>query len=142
MNMNISSEYIPVELYLLKFIKNIENMPEIEIERLEKKCGSASLKMINNGSTRAEWLNGSAIVRQNFEISYRTLGNDSASRAKALGLLEQLAGIFEKTTDINLGDKNIFIRIFRTDSPALSVRCTGGEEEYSQIYQLVYIETN
>lgn len=140
--MNISNEYIPVEIYLLNFIKDIENIPNIGMDRLEKKCGTASLKMINNGSSRSEWFNGASTVRQNFEISYRTKGNDTASRAKALGILEQLAYIFEKTTEMNLGSEKIFIRIFRTDSPALSVRCTGGEEEFSQIYQLVYIETN
>lgn len=138
--MTISENYKPISAYLLSFFRNIENMPDIGCERLEKKCGTSSLKMINNGSRRTEWLDGTVSVRQNFEISYRTAGNDAASRMKALGLLEQLARILEKTTEMDLGDGRIFIRAFRTDFPTMSVRCTGGEEEYSAVFQLMYVE--
>lgn len=139
--MNIDENYRPLSDHLLNFFREIENMPDIGCERLEKKCGTASLKMINNGSRRTEWLDGTVSVRQNFEISYRTAGNDTASRMKALGLLEQLARILEKTTEMDLGDGKIFIRVFRTDFPTMSVRCTGGEEEYSAVFQLMYIES-
>ena len=138
--MDINTNYKPLSAYLLDFFRGIENMPDIGCERLEKRCGTASLKMINNGSRRTEWLDGTVSVRQNFEISYRTSGNDSASRMKALGLIEQLARILEKTTNMDLGDGKIFIRAFRTDFPTMSVRCTGGEEEYSAVFQLMYVE--
>ncbi len=138
--MTINKNYTPLSAYLLKFFRGIENMPDIGCERLEKKCGTASLKMINNGSRRTEWLDGTVSVRQNFEISYRTAGNDGASRMKALGLLEQLARILEKTTEMDIGSERIFIRAFRTDFPTMSVRCTGGEEEYSAVFQLMYVE--
>ena len=44
--MTLTSEYIPISAYLLKLLREIENMPNIEFEKLDKKCGTASLKMI------------------------------------------------------------------------------------------------
>lgn len=138
--MTLNENYKPLSAYLLNFFRSIENMPEIGCERLEKKCGTASLKMINNGSRRTEWLDGTVSVRQNFEISYRTAGNDNASRMKALKFLEQLARILEHTTEMDIGSERMFIKVFRTDFPVMSVRCTGGEEEYSIVFQLMYVE--
>ncbi|MBQ7015198.1 MAG: hypothetical protein IJN12_03650 [Clostridia bacterium] len=140
--MTLTSEYIPISAYLLKLLREIENMPNIELEKLDKKCGTASLKMIKEGSRYTKWLNGDFSVRQNFEISYRTSGNDSASRTEAFAFLEQLKKILISVTDADLGEGRTFIQISPTDTPVMSVRCRGGEEEYTEVYQLVYLENS
>jgi len=138
----ITENYIPVSQYLLNFMKEIENIPPIELEKLSKKCGTASLKMINNGSRFSRWLDGQYLVRQNFEVSFRTSGNDTKARCKAFSFLEQLKRLFNSVTYIYLGENRTFVQIFPTDTPIMSVRCTGGEEEYTAVYQLVYLENN
>lgn len=138
--MSVLSAYVPVEKYLRDYLSGLEDMPEVVCEKLEKACGKVSLHMVDAGSASCKWYDTAVLVRQSFELSFRTSGNDCASRLKALRLLGGIGKALSAATVMPIGQDRSFINAYVSDYPVLSVRCVGGEEEYTARYQLVYLE--
>lgn len=128
-----------MEKAILSWLSGYMSIPAVHPELLGKKNGELLLQIKNGPKTVRNYVFCGSIKKTEFELTLRVSNSDTASRIKALDVLDTVSTICGDSLPA-LSNGSVAISAGMSEYPKLKKRTDNGDDEYKAVYYIVYRE--